>query len=95
MFSLLTKNLFNLVLDASGRHTWGLFSGSRYWIGASDQCRQMERDFIEISNSMKSNKSERKESSGNIPPFRVSVNAVRLKLNILRPGINGVRNEIC
>lgn len=73
------------VLDASGRHNWGLLSGSKYWIGASDQCRQLDNDFIDL---MKKNRSH--NARLDIPPYRVSVNSVRLVLDIFQPGINGV-----
>ncbi|XP_043276654.1 nose resistant to fluoxetine protein 6-like isoform X2 [Venturia canescens] len=74
------------MLDASGRHNWGLFSGSKYWIGASDQCRQMDHDFTEI---VKINRTGESHVKPDIPPFRVSVNSVKLVLDILQPGISG------
>ena len=72
------------MIDASGKHTWGLFSGNRYWLGAPDQCREMENDFAD----------SKKEGSilhnMEIPPFTVNVDAISLTLKILKPGIKGV-----
>ncbi|XP_012279116.2 O-acyltransferase like protein [Orussus abietinus] len=69
------------MIDSSGKHTWGLFYGNQYWIGAPNQCRDMDKNFTE---RLKNETASLIET----PPFRVSVNAIRLKLDILKPEIN-------
>ena len=84
LFKIYETNHFYSVIDASGQHTWGLFSGNRYWLGAPDQCREMERDFTQWKT--KGNISLNKER----PPFAVSVDSVSLTLEILKPTMRGV-----
>jgi len=73
-------------MDADGKRTWGIFSGSRYWIGDIDQCRKMENGFVVWQKNKKFQQDEE------LPPFRVSVNSINLVLEILKPGLNTVSN---
>lgn len=71
-------------MDADGKYTWGTFSGNKYWIGNTDQCRKMENGFVEWQ------KDESHQRSEELPPFRVSVNSISFILEILKPGLNEV-----
>ncbi|XP_026669929.1 nose resistant to fluoxetine protein 6 isoform X2 [Ceratina calcarata] len=63
--------------DATGRYTWGLSSGNVFWVGAVDQCRDMEEQFIEWQKT----KSKREE---NTPPFPVGMSSATVNLNVRR-----------
>nr|XP_046473646.1 nose resistant to fluoxetine protein 6-like [Neodiprion pinetum] len=76
------------MMDADGRHTWGLFWGSRYWVGSPDLCREMNR---EVKDTVGLFESDRKEHLA-APPFGVDVNSVNLRLDILKPGLNGTHD---
>lgn len=71
-------------MDADGKYVWGVFAGNKYWIGAADQCRKMENEFIEWQQN------KRLQQNNELPPFRVSVNSINLILEILEPGLNKV-----
>jgi len=71
-------------MDADGKYIWGIFSGNKYWVGAADQCRKMEKEFIEWEQDKKLQRNKE------LPPFRVSVNSINLNLEILKPGLNEV-----
>lgn len=73
-------------MDADGKYTWGLFRGSRYWLGSADLCRELDRDVEESGKFMDGNEKESLE----IPPFRIDVNSVSLKIDVLKAGLNGV-----
>ncbi|XP_051158664.1 nose resistant to fluoxetine protein 6-like [Leptopilina boulardi] len=74
------------MVDASGRHNSGIFSGNRYWLGAPEQCREMENNFLKW----------KKEGSISeklvLPPFAISVFSISLTLEIIKSGINGTHN---
>lgn len=74
------------MIDASGRHTSGIFSDNRYWLGAPDQCREMTNKFMNWEKE--DNRSRKLE----LPPFIVSVHSVSLTLEIIKLGINGTHN---
>lgn len=83
-----------LVMDASGRYTWGLFSGNRYWIGAMDQCKEMENNYINyLLHTTDNNNNDKeiiKKNYSSIPPFHVSVNSVNLQIFMMLDESNPV-----
>ncbi|XP_011269783.2 uncharacterized protein LOC105259497 [Camponotus floridanus] len=76
------------MMDADGKYIWGIFSGNKYWVGAADQCRKMEKEFIEWQQDKKLHQNKE------LPPFRVSMNSINLMLDILKPGLNETHNII-
>ena len=84
--ALLAKEEWALkMIDATGRYTWGLLSGNVYWLGAVDQCREMEMKFIELQ------KSKTIERESNLPPFLVSMSSVTFNLHVPSSKLN----EVC
>lgn len=73
-------------MDADGKYTWGVFSGNKYWVGAVHQCRKMENEFVKWQQDKKLQRDKE------LPPFRVSMNSIKLILEILKPGLNEVIN---
>ncbi|XP_043476804.1 nose resistant to fluoxetine protein 6-like isoform X1 [Leptopilina heterotoma] len=70
------------ILDASGRYTSGLFSANRYWLGAPEQCREMENNFLKWKNEGNISK------NSEFIPFGVSVYSIDITINIFKPEIN-------
>ncbi|XP_025264388.1 O-acyltransferase like protein-like [Camponotus floridanus] len=89
MMGILRKTNWALkMMDADGKYIWGIFSGNKYWVGAADQCRKMEKEFIEWQQDKKLHRNKE------LPPFRVSMNSINLTLEILKPGLNETHNII-
>ncbi|KAG7202489.1 hypothetical protein KM043_017059 [Ampulex compressa] len=68
--------------DASGKYSGGLFTNNKFWIGALDQCRLMDKGFTEWQR----NKEFPRDI--NLPPFGVSVYGLNITIEILQPEIN-------
>ncbi|XP_076183081.1 nose resistant to fluoxetine protein 6-like [Ptiloglossa arizonensis] len=75
---------FVQVVDASGKYTWGLFSGNVFWLGFVDQCREMENQFV------KWQKNRKTQRERDLPPFLVSMTSVSFTLKVPRPELNEV-----
>ncbi|XP_076653536.1 nose resistant to fluoxetine protein 6-like [Halictus rubicundus] len=67
-----------LVVDATGKYTWGLFSDNVFWVGSTDQCREMTAEFLE-----RQNKGDHEHRGGDVPPFLVGITSVSFTLSPL------------
>ncbi|XP_033327929.2 nose resistant to fluoxetine protein 6 isoform X2 [Megalopta genalis] len=70
------------MVDASGKYTWGLFSGNVFWLGSSDQCREIAVEFL------KGQENGGGHRKGNAPPFLVSITSVSFHLRSLHPELS-------
>ncbi|XP_078045042.1 O-acyltransferase like protein-like [Augochlora pura] len=70
------------MVDASGKYTWGLFSGNVFWLGSSDQCREIADEFL---GEQENGGGYRK---GNVPPFLVGITSVSFHLRPLHPELS-------
>lgn len=66
--------------DASGHYTSGFFSGNKFWIGAIDQCREMQNEFT--FNSPFDNQNQTTMNVNNLLPFAVDVFSVNLEIHL-------------
>ncbi|XP_076232881.1 nose resistant to fluoxetine protein 6-like [Calliopsis andreniformis] len=70
------------MMDATGKYTWGLLSGNVFWLGSTDQCHEMQNQFI------KWQKNREIQRRKDVPPFLISMNSVTLNLNIRHNELN-------
>ncbi|XP_031849553.1 nose resistant to fluoxetine protein 6-like [Nomia melanderi] len=70
------------LVDATGRHSWGLFSENIFWLGSLDQCREMRTEFLDRQ------KSDVENNNKDVPPFLVNVASVTFTLNPLHAELN-------
>ncbi|KAK0083723.1 hypothetical protein PV325_008321 [Microctonus aethiopoides] len=66
--------------DASGHYTSGFFSGNKFWIGAIDQCREMQNEFT--FNSPFDNQNQTTVNVNNLLPFAIDVFSVNLEIHL-------------
>ncbi|XP_076285972.1 nose resistant to fluoxetine protein 6-like [Lasioglossum baleicum] len=65
------------MVDATGRYTWGLFSDNVFWVGSTDQCREMAAEFLERQNKGDDYRER------DVPPFLVGITSVTVILSPL------------